>query len=164
MLFLYQAVNPVQATGVQSSMGYLMLFNMNYLQTAVGALNLVEVSLAVLIFNSLCISSEASHSELLFVASFTYSVTGFYFFLNGVLNRSSPSARQPTITLVSQLLLYHSVGGLVFLLGGAYTLAQHLSVPLALVSGTLAVIDAGIHTSHAVYIYRGDFRYWLEQV
>ncbi|KAM7296174.1 uncharacterized protein ISCGN_021357 [Ixodes scapularis] len=96
-----------------------------------------SVSLAVLIFNSLCISSEASHSELLFVASFTYSVTGFYFFLNGVLNRSSPSARQPTITLVSQLLLYHSVGGLVFLLGGAYTLAQHLSVPLALVSGVL---------------------------
>ncbi|KAG0412820.1 hypothetical protein HPB47_010054, partial [Ixodes persulcatus] len=41
---LFYAVNPVQATGVQSSMGYLRLFNMNYLQTAVGALNIVEVA------------------------------------------------------------------------------------------------------------------------
>ncbi|XP_077512864.1 uncharacterized protein LOC144124070 [Amblyomma americanum] len=70
------------------------IFSTRYIQTATGALNLVETCLSVVLFNSLCSHSDESLSETLFVASFVYSIAGLYLLLDGSCNQPQP--RQPS--------------------------------------------------------------------
>ncbi|KAH6939598.1 hypothetical protein HPB50_019938 [Hyalomma asiaticum] len=107
------------------------IFSTKYIQTASGALNLVETCLSVVLFHSLCSHSEESLSEALFMVSFTYSIAGLYLLLNGTCNQPPPPAgspRQPSTLL------------------------------------TVSVVQACVHLSHALYIYKGDFQRWLDTV
>ncbi|XP_077512867.1 uncharacterized protein LOC144124073 [Amblyomma americanum] len=118
--------------------------------------------LSVVLFNSLCSHSDESLSETLFVASFVYSMAGLYLLLDGSCNQPPP--RQPSTLAMLQLLTYHSTGGVAFLVCGCFVLVQHFGVARAIVAGTVSVVQAGVHLSHALYIYRGDFQRWKDSV
>ncbi|XP_037509040.1 uncharacterized protein LOC119385722 [Rhipicephalus sanguineus] len=77
------------------------IFSTKYIQTASGALNLVETCLSVVLFHSLCSHSEESLSEALFMVSFAYSIAGLYLLLHGTCNQQPPtgSPRQPSTLL-----------------------------------------------------------------
>ncbi|XP_050043353.1 uncharacterized protein [Dermacentor andersoni] len=158
--------SPIQPTDIQLT-GAPFIFSTKYIQTASGALNLVETCLAVVLFHSLCSHSEESLSEALFMVSFTYSIAGIYLLLNGTCNQTQQpagSSRQPSTLILIQLLVFHCAGSIAFLACGCYVLTRHFGVARAIVAGTVSVVQACVHLSHALYIYRGDFQRWLDSV
>ncbi|KAL1423953.1 hypothetical protein MTO96_020746 [Rhipicephalus appendiculatus] len=144
------------------------IFSTKYIQSASGALNLVEMCLSVVLFHSLCSHSEESLSEALFMVSFTYSIAGLYLLLNGTCNQQpqppTGSPRQPSTLLLIQLLIFHCAGSIAFLACGCYVLTRHFGVARAIVAGTVSIVQACVHLSHALYIYKGDFQRWLNTV
>ncbi|KAL3216591.1 hypothetical protein MRX96_032918 [Rhipicephalus microplus] len=144
------------------------IFSTKYIQTASGALNLVETCLSVVLFHSLCSHSEESLSEALFMVSFIYSIAGLYLLLNGTCNQqprqATGSSRQPSTLQLIQLLIFHCAGSIAFLACGCYVLTRHFGIARAIVAGTVSVVQACVHLSHALYIYKGDFQRWLDTV
>ncbi|KAH7965764.1 hypothetical protein HPB49_010582 [Dermacentor silvarum] len=129
--------SPIQPTDIQLT-GAPFIFSTKYIQTASGALNLVETCLAVVLFHSLCSHSEESLSEALFMVSFTYSIAGLYLLLNGTCNQPPPPAgtsRQLSTLQLIQLLIFHCAGSIAFLACGCYVLTRHFGVARAIVAG-----------------------------
>ncbi|XP_065296800.2 uncharacterized protein [Dermacentor albipictus] len=140
------------------------VFSMKYIQTVTGALNLTQTCLSMVLFKSLCSHAEESLSAVLFAFSFVYSIAGLYMLLNGVCNApsSSETPGHPSALLVVQQLLYHCIGSVVFLVCGIYVLVRYFNASKALVASVVSLVSAVVHLASAIYVYRGDFRRFMD--
>lgn len=128
---------------------------MHYFQTVTGGLNMAEVSLAVVIFNALCMRSDEGSSEFLLVLSFTFFLAGFYLLLNGCIAKTITTQPPIALELGCHLLAFFS-----FFAVGSFTLTWRHDTPRTVIAAAFAVTNGFIHLYHGIYLYRGDYQRW----